>query len=701
MKMRWISSTSTVSQQDLEKSVRLGSFLLVLISALAIFLTRRMPISSFLLMICTVAGWSLSKDAFKSGLWEIASFLYLLFFFFDLFRLSGALAPALVHLFIFIIINKIFNLNTPRDFQQLYLLTFLTILAASSLSVETEMFYVIVFYIIFLVWNIVSLTLLMEARREGSARTIPFHLFSFTYCFMIVLTAVVAFVIAVGIFFILPRMQLGYFSAWNAGKVQHVSGFSQKVTLGDIPGIQDDTSLAMRVRVTPLQGVSPERYYWRGMAFDHYDGKSWSNAFPRYRFLAQDSSGFFQNLPDRKNSGLLIKQEFYSEPLDTRVIFGADHMVKVRGDFSGVSRDNNSGLTGMNRSQTYEVYSRVPVITKNALRLVHTDLPESIKKYYVQLPAESESSQVLAEKITAKAVDDVDRVYAVKEYLESNYAYITQDLPEDAKDPIHRFLFERKAGHCQYFATAMVLLLRHLGIPARLVNGFLQGEYNEIGGFYAVRNTDAHSWVEVYLGGMWAPFDPSPRPLSGASQTFSALLSLQKIFESIGFFWDRYVLIFSAQDQIDALTAARDKYRKLNSHLRHTYGALPADIVTGFLFWWNERRNQVALILIASLAVFLIYLFVQRRRAVSKINRSPILFYQHMLVILRKKGLNKRPESTPNEFLSAVSSQLPTTTQQDVELLTQLFYKSRFGNYLLTPADTDHVRACLLRLEQR
>jgi len=146
--------------EQVQRSIRLGAFLLVCASALALALTQRMAISALLLAGAIILAWFWTPPSSnRSSIWEIASLAYLLFFFFDLLRVSQALAPALVHLFIFILINKMFNLHNIRDFYQLYLLTFLTVLAASSLSVEIEMFYMIISYILLLIWNIISITL--------------------------------------------------------------------------------------------------------------------------------------------------------------------------------------------------------------------------------------------------------------------------------------------------------------------------------------------------------------------------------------------------------------------------------------------------------------------------------------------------------------------------------------------------------------
>ena len=99
----------------------------------------------------------------------------------------------------------------------------------------------------------------------------------------------------------------------------------------------------------------------------------------------------------------------------------------------------------------------------------------------------------------------------LENYLRSHFAYTLNLTGKPGEDPLAHFLFETRAGHCEYFASAMAIMLRTLGIPTREVNGFLPGEYNDLGGDYIVRASDAHSWVEVYFPGTgWMTFDPTP-----------------------------------------------------------------------------------------------------------------------------------------------------------------------------------------------
>lgn len=686
--------------EQVQRSIRLGAFLLVCFSALALALTQRMAISALLLAGAVIVAWFwIPSNAKRSSIWEIASFAYLLFFFFDLLRVSQALAPALVHLFIFILINKMFNLHNIRDYYQLYLLTFLTVLAASSLSVEIEMFYMIIGYILLLIWNIVSITLYKEWKQDESM-AFPFSLFHPLYILGILVAGILTFIFALSIFFILPRMQLGYLSELNSGKTQHVSGFSQKVTLGEIANIEENSDVAMRVRVSPDNPDSSLPYYWRGISFDHYDGKTWTTGYPGNRFLSRDGQGLYNVSNSSIDPQQLITQEFYLAPLDTRVVFGLDKVMKIKGDLGEVSRDTNGSLMAMSRPQHYEIYSRVNRPSLAQLNSAgRAPIPERIRRYHLQIPKYSAQIEQLAQSITRGRSSMLDKVVAIEKYLQTNYRYSLTDITQDAKDPVSKFLFETKQGHCEYFSTSMVILLRHLGIPSRIVNGFLQGEYNDLGGFYVVRNSDAHSWVEVYFDGTWVPFDPSPRPEFAAANANKFNIDFHKILESIKFFWDRYILIFSGQDQVDALTAVRDRYQELRSRVSSSSDH-DGNILESTLNWWKKNRKVLAITATSIILLAIAIPLILRHRRALKISRSPILFYQEMLSILEKKGFRRKANITPAEFMHFIRKHVPQEMQSDLNSLTEMFYRTRFGQYQLSAVDQVQIRDSLQRLRE-
>ncbi len=131
---------------------------------------------------------------------------------------------------------------------------------------------------------------------------------------------------------------------------------------------------------------------------------------------------------------------------------------------------------------------------------------------YLQLPPEiTPRVRALAREIVRGATTDFDKAAAIERYLKEPLSYTLEMQSPRGREPIDFFLFERRKGHCEYFASAMTVLLREVGVPARNVNGFLGGEWNEYDDYIAVRAGDAHSWVEVYFSGAgWVTFDPTP-----------------------------------------------------------------------------------------------------------------------------------------------------------------------------------------------
>src|SRR5262249_58907074 len=131
---------------------------------------------------------------------------------------------------------------------------------------------------------------------------------------------------------------------------------------------------------------------------------------------------------------------------------------------------------------------------------------------YLQIPTEMPARVAeLGRRITAGKVGPYQKAEAVLAYLRDGYEYTLEMDTDDRKEPLDHFLFDRKRGHCEYFSSAMAILLRASGVPTRNVDGFLGGEWNEYGKYVAVRGGDAHSWVEVWFEGVgWVTYDPTP-----------------------------------------------------------------------------------------------------------------------------------------------------------------------------------------------
>jgi hypothetical protein len=185
------------------------------------------------------------------------------------------------------------------------------------------------------------------------------------------------------------------------------------------------------------------------------------------------------------------------------------------------------------------------------------------------LPPEYDAVRELAAQVAGDARSPLAAALAVEGHLRTAYAYSTSTFAPVRQDPVRWFLFDSRAGHCEFFASSMVMMLRALAVPARLQAGYAGGEGDGRGGFL-VRESQAHAWVVAWIGSRWAVFDPTPadgRPALIGEGIGWTLAGSWRQLEAV---WDRWVLTFSLADQVDlvrelgpALQAAARRWRSL------------------------------------------------------------------------------------------------------------------------------------------
>lgn len=239
---------------------------------------------------------------------------------------------------------------------------------------------------------------------------------------------------------------------------------------------------------------------------------------------------------------------------------------------------------------------------------------------YLQLPPGlmSERMSALASELRATRPIQYDYVVAVEQWLKDELEYTT-DLPEPepGANLVDSFLFEWQRGHCEYFATAMVMLLREQGVPARIVNGYLGGDYNDIGRYYAVRQANAHSWVEVFFPNVgWVEFDPTPG--GAADMGPQGVMRQWSLFvDTLRLAWFRWVVEYDLEKQF---TLFRDVATQLSGRGDDTeqFTADTAESARQLAFWL--MRNIGALMALIVLHIVGILYF--RRRALMRIELS-------------------------------------------------------------------------------
>ena len=287
---------------------------------------------------------------------------------------------------------------------------------------------------------------------------------------------------------------------------------------GDSSGATSSVDLHFRGRL----GDAPVMYvrtgapaYWRGLVFDAYRGGTWTATNHGYREMQPYVPPRFLPPAPPHNLGTFVQTFRVVRPLPG-VINAAYPIQSLYAPVAALREDAYGTFhtpSALRPGQTYSVVSYLPDLTPNALRADELDLgvPDD-NPAYLETEGLSPQAQRLAFEVTKGATNPFDLVMALTNYMQRSYRY-TLDLPRvpTGRDPVDWFLFDVKTGYCEQFATAEVLMLRSLGIPARLATGYATGDYDPLLNQAVVRERDAHAWVEVYFGKHgWVPVDPTP-----------------------------------------------------------------------------------------------------------------------------------------------------------------------------------------------
>lgn len=384
------------------------------------------------------------------------------------------------------------------------------------------------------------------------------------------------FVLALGFFLLVPRLQAGLLGA--AGEAAGKDRFSDTVSLGDELDDADRDALVMRVRAYTRAGepvTGP--LYLRGRALDHFDGRAWtaSGRVQRVAVGAWDT-----------------RTEVLLEPMEGATIFGPPDLLYARSDQGPILQGPEGELTHAQpgRRVSYEVYSRSRALEE----------PDRLNDALLQLPALDPRVRELAAGLAPGSDDARVIVAAATRALSAGYAY-QLDPPRPGGDPLTWFLFESRAGHCEYFASALAVLLRERGVPARLATGFYTAERTDAG-YHAVRRGHAHAWVEVPVTGGWAVVDATP--VGGFPSV--EVPWWQATAEEVNEAWLSLVLDYDLDQQIDGAAAIGGAFVSLPANdpirARGKAGMAGAALVLGGLFfsgsilravlWWLSRARD-------------------------------------------------------------------------------------------------------------
>ena len=719
----------TVSAQPssaLSRYFEISLYLMLLVSVLALVSTGKLDLVTIVLapaalLIKGLRWWHGRGAEIGHGTATFLVVLYLFFLPVDLWWVSRVLSsdaqnPALfsallatIHLLLFAMIVRLFSASTTRDYLFLALLAFSAMLASAILTVDTTFLF---FFLVFLALA-VSTFIGLEMRRgaEGAAHPLmapgsaPARKLQTALGITSGVIAVASLLIGAIIFFLIPRFNAGYLSSFNL-QPSLISGFSDDVELGQIGEIKKSSAVVMRIKVAgnPLPARS---MHWRGIALTTFDGRRWYTEGHEPVALTEGYDGWISlppTLSAKHRYSLSFDYTVMLEPLASDAVFVAPEPARLRGQFFGatpgaprtlrrayLTLDKTGSLANPFHNFAdlrYEGVSQLPEIPADVLRNSSQTYPEALRALYLQLPKLDARIPVLARMITSRASNPYDKARAVESYLRNSYGYTLDLSGTPPVDPLAYFLFEKRAGHCEYFAAAMTVMMRALGVPARYVNGFLPGEYNDVGGDYIIRASDAHSWVEVFFPGYgWMTFDPTP-PSDDHPHG---------LFAQFGFYWDWFQLQWNDwvvnYDFIHQFTLAQSVQRvsrRWTASLRESFeharstGArrlrnwavdapplspwllVPFGLGSlGLLLGWNGRLRQRLLLACRLKLGF-----------AAPPAQAASFFYQRMLRLLERAGWRKSPSQTPVEFAASLPA---GEIAAPVIRFTELCMAARFG----------------------
>jgi transglutaminase-like putative cysteine protease len=439
---------------------------------------------------------------------------------------------------------------------------------------------------------------------------------------------------------------------------------------------QDDT-VALRVAVERPELFSGAR--WRGAALDHFDGRQWRRRPQEQRPLMRPEAGLFTS-PERGPGAALVHEEVIFEPQDTSALFVAGRPIEIRGRFGEVAID---GIGNLRVIRPTGVRIRYQVLASLAPRRT----PPTAET--LALPPIDPRIVELAREQVKGAGGAAARADALLGYFRHGFRYTLEPGDNGGEDPLVRFLFETRSGFCEHFASAYAVMLRAVGIPSLVVNGYAEGEWNPYGNYFVIRQSDAHSWVEAYVDGAWRTYDPTP---PGAPHALNLRWRIAEAIDALEMRWYRYVINYTLEDQAEAALSLRDASRRVWERLSQN--------------WWGSLKSRgdargaeppargarsAAVAVGIFVLVLVAWLWRSKRSAETLREAAPSAAtqrYVHLLGALAARGLEKHPAETPLEFCRRVAPRLDGQAE-GVARVTALYQHARFSGRDIAPGELD------------
>ncbi len=619
-------------------------------------------------------------------------------------------------------INRLLCAKTYAEYMHVVLVAFLQLTAATVFTEDITFVIPFIMFLIFGTWALILYTIRTQVKEtfeenEGEVRAAALgktrDVVTKKFLFGTAVLSLAVLIATMSVFYIFPRVSFGFFH--QMARRPAVSGFSNQVAIGKVSQIKQNKTPVMRIIISEedrkklgISGTKITGIYWRGTALDTYDGKTWYRSKNTVKKLYPNQNGMIKT-NEIHWSDTKIKQEIYLEPVSDRTVFAMDKVLSIgwkrtflervmRRDL-GLSRDFEGGLSLLSNYSADRYYIAVsdPAQPPESLLAEDTPFPAYAVKYvkrYLKLPNNIDPRIIsLAKKITSGKKTLYEKITAIENFLLQNYSYtLKPGKAAPNEDPLARFLFKTKKGHCEYFSTALAVLGRAAGVPTRNVVGFLGGTWNKYGNYIIVREADAHTWVEaLFPQAGWVRFDATP-PAGAISKEPN---SFEKFMDYIRLRWLRYVVEYDIRTQ-----------KKTVSKVAKGIATTPKKIKNMFLKIRTSLKKipagRAAAILIALLtAALAIYTAAKNTKKYKHKKQRALALkeWKRFVKIAEKKGVPCDPTTTPMELSQKIEVELRRPSphaEKAAEYITEL----RWSAHKLPPSKIEELKRTLDELKK-
>jgi transglutaminase-like putative cysteine protease len=582
-------------------------------------------------------------------------------------------------------------------------IAFLELLAAAILSVNFNFFLFLALYLVFAIATLSSAEIRRSMNRAAVSARVGARRFAPRLTVLAMCVTAGILLLTAGLFFILPRTAEAAFA--HLSPRSFLPGFATQVTLGDIGEIKISSRPVMHISIYSSQRMGGLK--WRGGALTEFDGKRWINPSRTPSRIDVENEHVELVTGDRRPYGRRISYHIDLEAIQNDQLFfpGTPEFLDLK---SRVLYRSDAGAFSLGKPLSDGFRYDASSLLEDAPEVAPVLSPPPVlslaeRANDLQLPTLDPRIAELARTMSAGAPGDLERARAIERHLRTDYSY-TLELPaRQVADPLAHFLFTRRKGHCEYFASAMAVMLRTLGIPARLATGFQSGIYNDVTELWLIRAGDAHSWVEAWMPGHgWTTFDPTPPDPN--QRTFALFTRLSLYMDATETFWRDWVVTYGIARQGTLAYRMEQNARRM--------GIRWFDSVLAMRSGWNSyvigggKRFGVPLAWTAA-GVTLLWMLgrpllrlLRMRRRVERVRRGEAsvgdatLLYQRMLEILGKRGYHKPAWFTPAEFAASLpGGRLALAVTE----FTTTYNAVRFGRHIETAS---RLSVLLDRMEQ-